>query len=96
MSPNTVPQVSALLLAAEQGNAGAKYSLGVLYSNGHGMPQNDREAAAWYRLAADQKHAEAQYALARCYEQGRGVKQEPRPCLRLDGPSKRCLTRTPC
>ena len=65
------------LKAADQRHPGAQYSIGVLYSKGHGVPQNDREAAAWFRIAADQGHAEAQYALSRCYEQGRGVKQNP-------------------
>ena len=75
-SPKADPRAQ-IRKAADQRHPGAQYSIGVLYSKGHGVPQNDREAAAWFRIAADQGHAEAQYALSRCYEQGRGVKQNP-------------------
>ena len=51
--------------AAEQGDAGAQFSLGVRYATGAGVPQDDREAVRWYRLAADQGHALAQYSLER-------------------------------
>jgi hypothetical protein len=30
-----------------------------MYRDGDGVPQNDAEAAWWYRLAADQGHARA-------------------------------------
>ena len=36
--------------------------LGVMYSDGQGVPQNDAEAVRWYRLAAEQGHAEAQFS----------------------------------
>ena len=38
---------------AEQGDAGAQYNLGFMYSNGEGVPQDYAEAAKWYRMAAD-------------------------------------------
>ena len=46
---------------AALGNAGAQYNLGLMYTNGDGVPQDDTEAARWYRSAADQGHASAQY-----------------------------------
>jgi TPR repeat protein len=60
---------------AEQGNASAQYSLGVMYDNGHGVPQDYAEAATWYRRAAEQGHASAQYNLGIAYDNGRGVSQ---------------------
>ena len=39
---------------AEQGHAWAQYNLGVLYDQGHDVPQDSQEALRWYRRAADQ------------------------------------------
>ena len=47
-------EVARLLTLAEQGQAGAQYNLGVIYASGAGVPQDDAEAARWYRLAAEQ------------------------------------------
>ncbi len=49
--------------AAEQGDAKAQFNLGVMYSDGRGVPQNDAEAVKWFRLAAEQGDASAQYNL---------------------------------
>ncbi len=43
---------------------------------GAGVPQDDKEAAAWYRLAALQACPPAQYNLGRLYEMGRGVPKD--------------------
>ncbi len=37
---------------AEQGNAKAQYSLGLMYRTGLGVPQDYAEALQWYNLAA--------------------------------------------
>ena len=50
-------------LSADQGNATAQYSLGISYSIGLGVPQDDAEAVRWYRLSAEQGDADAQYNL---------------------------------
>jgi hypothetical protein len=34
-------------LAAEQGDAGAQYRLGIMYLNGRGVPQDDVVAVKW-------------------------------------------------
>ena len=39
---------------AEQGDAFAQFSLGIMYDNGEGVPQDYAEAVKWYRLAAEQ------------------------------------------
>jgi TPR repeat protein len=61
---------------ARQGNADAQHNLGLMYRNGHGVPQNYAEAVRWYRLAADQGNAIAQSNLGRMYYNGRGVPQD--------------------
>jgi len=62
--------------AAEQGDAVAQYNLGVLYHEGHGVPQDDAQALAWWRKAAEQGDVAAQYNLGRLYYDGHGVLQD--------------------
>ena len=62
--------------AAEQGNAIAQRSLGVMYADGSGVAKDDVEAANWWRKAAEQGYAGAQYQLAICYAQGLGTGQD--------------------
>ena len=59
--------------SAEWGDVKARYSLGVMYQLGLGVPQDDQEAVRWYRLAAEQGDALAQFNLGIAYRQGRGV-----------------------
>ncbi len=61
---------------AQQGHAGAQFNLGVAYSKGQGVPQDDAEAVRWYRLAAEQGHAGAQFNLGVAYSKGQGVPQD--------------------
>ena len=61
---------------AERGNADAQYSLGVMYYEGHGVPQDHAEEVRWYRKAANQGYAEAQYDLGVMYDKGEGVPQD--------------------
>lgn len=60
---------------AEQGEAAAQITLGMLYENGKGVTQDHKEAARWYRLAAEQGQAKAQIYLGSMYSQGKGVPQ---------------------
>jgi predicted aspartyl protease len=46
--------------AADQGLDNAQFSLGVMYHNGEGVPQDLAQAGAWYRKAAKQGNADAQ------------------------------------
>ena len=46
------------------------------YDRGEGVPQDDAEAVAWYRLAAEQGDAGAQFNLGWMYASGRGVPQD--------------------
>ncbi len=47
-----------------------------MYGNGQGVPQDDAEAARWYRKAAEQGLAKAQYRLGIMYYKGQGVPQD--------------------
>jgi hypothetical protein len=61
--------------AAEQGDAGAQYILG-LYEIGEGVPLDYAEVVKWSRKAAEQGVAEAQYNLGVDYKFGQGVPQD--------------------
>ena len=63
-------------LAAEQGEAIAQHSLGLMYSIGLGVPQDAAEAVRWYRLAAEQGEAIAQLNLGLMYSNGWGVPRD--------------------
>ena len=70
------PEIDALRVRAEAGDAEAQYNLGFRYATGRGVPQDDAEAARWYRLAADQGHVGAQNNLGVSYAKGDGVPQD--------------------
>ena len=61
---------------AEQGDAIAQFNLGLLYDNGKGVIEDDKEAVKWYRLAAEQGNASAQLSLGAMYLAGLGVIQD--------------------
>ena len=62
-------------LAAENGDASAQYTLGVMYISGNGVPQDAREAMKWFRLAAEQGQTGAQFNLGVGYAHGQGVRK---------------------
>ena len=62
-------------MAAERDLAEAQFSLGVVYSQGLGVPQVYAEAAKWFRMAAEQGHDGAQFSLGVSYDKGEGVIQ---------------------
>ena len=64
------------VLLAEQGNAEAQVSLGVMYQKGLGVSQDYKEAVKWFRLSAEQGHAAAQNQLGMMYDDGTGVPQD--------------------
>src|ERR1035437_5485533 len=61
---------------AEQGDASAQLELGVMYDNGEGVLQDDKEAVKWFRLAAGQGNADAQFYLGVMYDNGQGVPRD--------------------
>ena len=68
---------------AKQGSARYQYNLGVRYSNGEGVPEDDAEAVRLYRLAAEQGYAPAQTNLAWVYSNGEGVPEDDAEAARL-------------
>ncbi|MCH9750275.1 MAG: sel1 repeat family protein, partial [Proteobacteria bacterium] len=52
---------------ADQGDADAQYSLGLMYAKGDGVLKDYKQAAKWYQKAADQGDADAQYILGLMY-----------------------------
>ena len=67
---------------AEQGNASAQFNLGLMYSNGWGVPENDKTAVKWYTLAAEQGYARAQFNLGTMYANGRGVPENHKTAVK--------------
>jgi TPR repeat protein len=61
---------------AEQGDAALQNILGLMHTEGRGVPKNYAKAVKWYRMAAEQGHADAQYSLGEMYAGGRGVPQD--------------------
>ena len=61
---------------AEQGDPVAQYNLGLLYLDGHGVPQSTVEAASWFKRAAEQDNSQAQHNLGAMYGSGQGVKRD--------------------
>ena len=66
----------ALQQAAELGETGAKYALGVIHAKGLGVAQDFEKARHWFRSAAEQGLAQAQYSLGLLYRDGRGVSRD--------------------
>ncbi len=60
---------------AEKGDTAAMNLVGVMYENGTGIIQNDKQAVRWYRMAAEQGNAYAQYNLGYMYDSGSGITQ---------------------
>ncbi|KAF9145340.1 hypothetical protein BGX30_009350 [Mortierella sp. GBA39] len=67
---------SLCLGAANQGNAAARYNIGVLYEQGQGVPLDYSQAMVWFRKAADQGLSQAQCHIGVLYELGQGVPQD--------------------
>ena len=59
VSKNSAEAVKLLKNAAQNGNAGGQYALGILFVRGEGVEKNAQEAVRRFRLAADQGVIEA-------------------------------------
>ncbi len=60
----------------EKNGAGTQFQIGLMYDTGKmGLPQDDKQAAEWYRKAADRDFAAARTKLAYMYAAGRGVER---------------------
>jgi TPR repeat protein len=61
-------------LAAED-RPEAVYRLALAYTQGRGVPRDDKEAVIWYDRAAGRGYVPAQLALGRIYDEGKGVRR---------------------
>ncbi len=69
--------LEAWLPLAEDGNAEAQFSVGVLHDRGLGTREDPAVAVTWYRRAAEQGAHAAQVNLGLMLVQGRGVAADP-------------------
>lgn len=60
---------------AEAGDAEGQFGMGLLYTNGFGVPFDNDQGLKWYQLSADQGHGQAQCNLAVMHANGWGVPQ---------------------
>ena len=77
------PDFATVRQAAEQENAEAQYTLGVMYATGRGVVEDERQTVEWFRRAAEQGHDYAQCNLGIMYETGRGVAKDERKAVAL-------------
>jgi len=78
-APPLDPRQSALdgyLKAAAQGDVTAQSTIGMMYADGQGVPQDFVEAEKWFRRAAVQGHASAQFLLGLLCASGEGVTKD--------------------
>ena len=61
---------------AKQGDACAQFTLGLMYSRGNGVTEDNREAVRWFRAAAEQGEVHAQFHLGLMYGGGEGVVED--------------------
>jgi len=73
--------ISELRKAAEKGNPDAQNQLGMLYSEGRGMPQDYVQAKQWFDKAAEKGHSGAQVNLGTLYFHGNGAPESEQMAL---------------
>jgi uncharacterized protein len=56
-----------LLPLANAGNSLAQYRLGTLYYQGHGVPEDEKQAVYWWKKAAAQGSSEAMFQLGSAF-----------------------------
>ena len=61
---------------AEQGSAAAQFNLGLMYQEGHGVPQDYGVAANWFARSAAQDYTKAQLNLGAMYGAGTGLRRD--------------------
>jgi localization factor PodJL len=73
--PDSIGAV-ALRTAANKGDPGAAFEIGVRYAEGKGVAQDYTTAATWYERAAQNGIVPATFRLGTLYEKGLGVKKD--------------------
>jgi hypothetical protein len=68
----------------EKDGALIEFKIALMYENGGmGLPQDDKQAAEWYRRASERNFADAQTKLAYLYAAGRGIEKSQIEAARL-------------
>jgi len=67
---------------AKSGNALAATRLGIMYTNGYGVPKDFKEAFIWFQKAANQDEPEAQYFMGMFLLNGYGVDKKPEQAIK--------------
>jgi hypothetical protein len=70
--------VNRILNRADAGDSIAQYEMALRYADGEGVPQNYRDAMAWFAKAAANGNENAQWKLALGYIKGIGVPHDER------------------
>lgn len=73
--------VNRILNRADAGDSIAQYEMAVRYADGEGVPQNYRDAMAWFAKAAANGNENAQWKLALGYIKGIGVPRDERKAV---------------
>lgn len=68
--------------AAKQGSLDAATNIGLMYSDGIGIPKDPAQAVIWFRQAAGGGDSTAQYNLALIYRNGKGVPPDQKESAR--------------
>jgi TPR repeat protein len=63
------------LKAADMGDATAQGYMGIIYSNGLGVPKDEQKAFAWISKGAEQGEPALQAVVGSLYEEGKGASQ---------------------
>jgi hypothetical protein len=72
------PDLNRTVDQAEAGDSTAQYEMAVRYADGEGVPQNYRDAMAWFAKAAANGNDNAQWKLGLGYLKGIGVPHDAR------------------
>ncbi|MDH5257040.1 MAG: sel1 repeat family protein, partial [Gammaproteobacteria bacterium] len=60
----------------ERSLAEVHFNIGLMFSSGDGVPQNEAQAAKWFLKAAEEGLPEAQFNIGQCYLTGSGVQKD--------------------
>jgi TPR repeat protein len=63
VTPEEVEAFESYKAQATKGDKVAQFFVGLCYSTGSGVKENQRESVSWYRKAAEQGFAPAQFSL---------------------------------
>jgi hypothetical protein len=73
--------VNRILNRADAGDSSAQYEMALRYADGEGVPQNYRDAMAWFAKAAANGNDNAQWKLGLGYIKGIGVPHDERKAV---------------